>query len=1197
MEGIHGVDVSWLHHSPKDPYANKISTPTSVDTNETPPPRKIDREPKKVEPASPKPNGTPPYQHQSHIHRPHITHRQNSEKSDATSPSTSRSTRDPKGGTPSRRNSWMSSISSKFSSNSNPPSTSAVATSPTATKGPSPSPTPDSSNPFGAANTPPLKDAKKSESPASGASSSPKTGHTFISSALRRLSSSGGSSIGKASGTGPVCQRKTMNVDPYRERCAIQNLDPKKLRRVAFCVDVEIAGAAQYVDEEPEEPTRPSLEGESSLTKMTHEAEAKKKKDQKLKKSEGAALRNPDAVAEEKEKDGVIKASGEAVKNQEVTEPKSNGNGEVKEPTRKREKKKRSEGERRERKERKHQQALANGTIPAEVKRENSDASGKDSSNSSDTPHNQDRPTTDPLRIYRRCCQLRETPILKRIAEQIASPSACPVATPGIVSCLDLSGFWMQLPDIITLGDYLAVVPVKRLILENCGLGDEGVRVILAGLLAAKTPEQAKHNKKLGKRTNGREKQSLERLGVIEKISIKNNPKIGKEGWRHLLFFINMSRSIKAIDLSMIPFPQSSVNMESAKHHSPNNANSQPTPQIDMSTLLQEAIAQRRGGNRLEELVMGECGLDTDCIAKLVDGVMRCGVTRLGLASNDLTREGLEHVIRFLRSGKCEGLDLGGNDLHEDLKPLADALDSRNPLFALSLADCHLLPSSLEELLPALVELTNFRFIDLSHNRELFTTRPTALNNIRKYLPQCRMIKRIHLMDVAMTPEHAIALAEVLPESHTLAHLNILENHNLVPLASAKTEAEQEEACALYASLMAAVRVSDSIICVDIDVPSADSSEVVKALAKQVVAYSLHNLERLPLLENPDTAKAAITDQPGGEHPDTVPDILLHLVGHVDGVPENHDHDPPAPDDDYIVGGTGVVKALDICLNRACAGRKNSFDTSPLPSGTATPQKVLQGSDVSKGKAKEMSKNLLSSARKIRGRLQPALLKEAKCGDEMNYRRLKWLDTTLEGMIQRFEDEFPETRLSKPSNDFKISTTPTGTFSMDRRPPPEPTLAAPELLSPEPEDDSDSAPIIRPESLSRRPSTPSLASRQAQEEGRMHRFGQRMKREVLRPETEDFAHGTSGTESEAEYLQDLRRRLESFEGSEIQAAVENLGPDGMFDAVGASEKDLKEWQKRDPKGYERLMEARADALKIYNSQGILGRDGNGHMRK
>ena len=152
------------------------------------------------------------------------------------------------------------------------------------------------------------------------------------------------------------------------------------------------------------------------------------------------------------------------------------------------------------------------------------------------------------------------------------------------------------------------------------------------------------------------------------------------------------------------------------------------------------------------------------------------------------------------------------------------------------------------------------------------------------------------------------------------------------------------------------------------------------------MAYSLRNLERLPLAETSDSAKAAMVDPHGGENQLTVPDILLHLVGHMDGFPENHDNDDPAPDDDYIVGGTGVVKALDICLNRAADGRKDSRDISPLHSGTETPKKVLQGSEVSKGKAREMSKNLLDSARKIRARLQPALIKEAKTGNDMNYR-------------------------------------------------------------------------------------------------------------------------------------------------------------------------------------------------------------------
>lgn len=783
-----------------------------------------------------------------------------------------------------------------------------------------------------------------------------------------------------------------MNVDPYRERCSLPDLDLKKLRRVAFCVDVEIAGAAQYTEEEPQAPPTPSLTVQPSVTKLEPDIDSKKRRDQKQKKGEGAALKNPITVAEEKENGGVVKASGEAVRPappEKTKDPKAPENSEVKEPTRKKEKKKRSEGERKERKERKHQEALANGSIPIELRTEGSSSSANDTPTGDDTPpKSQDRPTTDPLRIYRRCCQLRETPILKRIVEQISSPSACHATTPGILSNLDLSGYWMQLPDLITLGDYLAVVPVKRLVLENCGLGDEAVRVILAGLLAAKTPEQAKHNRKLAKKINGESTAVTEQLGVIEKLILKDNPKVGKEGWRHIALFIYMSRSLKGIDVSMIPFPKPSAMADSVKHHHTLlHHNAPPTPgPIDMSSLLQEAIGERLGGNRLEEIVMAECGLSTECIGKIVDGVMKCGSTRLGLAGNNITREGLGHVIRYLQSGKCEGLDLGGNDLREDLNMLADALDEKSTMWALSLADCNLAPSSLESLFPALVQLPNCRFIDLSHNRDLFLTRPTALGLIRKYLPQMPMIKRLHLMDVAMTPEHAIALAEVLPESQGLAHLNILENHLLSPLASAKTEAMQEEACALYASLMAAVRVSDTIICIDVDVPSQDSSEVVKALAKQVVAYSLRNLERLPLAETSDSAKAAMADPHGGEKQLTVPDILLHLVGHMDGFPENHDNDDPAPDDDYIVGGTGVVKALDICLNRAADGRKDSRDLSPLASGTGTPKKVLQGSEVTKGKAREMSKNLLDSARKIRARLQPALIKEAKTGNDFSYR-------------------------------------------------------------------------------------------------------------------------------------------------------------------------------------------------------------------
>lgn len=1226
MEGIHGVDVSWLHHSQKGRHSycghelspstmltlweikvtndclsdhhtqaavHSITTPKRTEENEDTVASLPQHDHQPVL-NSLGPSEAPIPHSQHHLHMPHILSRSSSSsgkspQSSQLSPPLSKDAKLSPPASSSRRNSWISSLSSKFSStpNSPPPShlpaTASVAKTATV-------PLVEQSNPFGAAFTPGLKDARKPEAAAVQNSQLNKSSHpSFLQSALRRFSSSGVGSLGKVAGSGGVVERKTMNIDPYRPRCGIPDLEPAKLRRVAFCVDVEIAAPAKYTEEEEEETRFPG--GKSSQAQQ-EQAHRKKVTDETLKSSEGEDLQITATKAKETAKDGVITLSSEELERPPSTVPTGS---ETKEPTRKREKKKRSEEERKARKERRRNEALANGEVIAELWRDGSSGSSPESPTGVETPQkSQDRPTTDPLRIYRRCCQLRETSILKRITEQIALPSACPVATPGVLSLLDLSTYWMQLVDLVTLSDYLAVVPVKRLILENCGLGDEAVRVILAGLLAVKTPEQAKHNKKLSKKCIGSAKDRAEQLGVIEKLSLKNNPNIGREGWRYIAYFINMSRSLKAIDLSMIPCPQMPApagNFNSSAKV-PKNSNS-----AEIASLLQKAISEKLGGSSLEELVMAECNLDTDSIEKIVAGVIHCGITRLGLASNNLTSEGLAHVLRYLRTGKCQGLDLGGNDLRDSTQMLADSLDENNALYALSLADCKLSPKSLETLLPALVRLPNFRFIDLSHNHHLFDSKANALRLLRKYIPQFPILKRIHLLDVAMSSEQAIALAEVLPESPSLAHLNILENEPLSEVASAKDEASQEEACALYASLMAAVRVSSTIICIDIDVPGKDSSEVVKALAKQVVAYSLRNLERISLAENTETGMVTTVDSLASEKQVHVPDILMHLVGHEDGVAENHDSDEPAPDDDYIVGGTGVVKALGVCLNRAADHRKSR---SIGDSGAVTPIQHFQeieGNEESKGRAKEMSKNLLASARKIRVRLIPALIKEAKSGDMMNYskwlaklkislslkylsERLEFLDSTLERMIQRFENEYPETRLASPlhTTACQSSLLANQSFSnASHHSPTEPSIDTVETADADVESESEEK-IRVP--MQRHGSDVSLASRQDQEEGRMHKLGQRMRRDILRSETLDYAHGTTGEEIEPSHLKALRSRLENLKGEEIRHKLHTLGPDAIFEAIGATADELRALEEDDPKEFKRArMAARSNMEK------------------
>lgn len=619
----------------------------------------------------------------------------------------------------SRRNSWLSSISSKFSGS---PSSSHTSISPSTSPAASPV-EPPVQRPAGpsAPKNAVLVHGVKDDGDAPYVPAPPRSGPSFLQSALRRLSSSGGQLSGSAKGHHGLCERKVLNVDHHRERCPISGLEQSKLRRVAFCVDVEIASGPRYVDEE-----------ESDEIDNKNKERIKRSKE----KGEGAALKNTNNSISEMEQDDTSKTnvSKPDEKLTESAQPKASENTPEaagssppieKDNTKKKEKKKRSEEERKARKEKKRRLAEANGTIPVELKIDESDSSLSPTSNTA-TPKTHASPTTDPVRIYRRCCQLRETPILKRIVEQLTA-SVATAAMPGLVAKLDLSGYWLQLPDLVTLGDYLAVVPVKELIMENCGLTDEGVRVILAGLLAAKLPTYGRksHTRKVGQYPQG---------GIIESLVFKNNNKIGKDGWRHIALFINMCRSLKVLDLSRIPFPQDTTTPTTGSGHLKKTDSNTSHTSNEVSCLLSKAIGDRLAGPEFELLNLGHCGINSEQLDGLVDGIIKSGLRRLGLAGNGITSVGMEHVARWIKFGKCEALDLVGNDLKDSMEIVANALDEDNKIYALSLADCNLNPDSLWPLFPALAKLKNFKFIDLSQNHDLFESNPSALSLLRRYV-------------------------------------------------------------------------------------------------------------------------------------------------------------------------------------------------------------------------------------------------------------------------------------------------------------------------------------------------------------------------------------------------------------------------------------------------------------------------------
>lgn len=1102
------------------------------------------------------------------IKRPALLSRGSSEKPNSVTP--------PDAKTSSRRNSWMTSISSKFSSQTSPAQTTL-----TQAQG-SPAPTSGAHGTTPSANGALNGIHTAAEQGQNGLEpyipQQPKG--SFLSSALRRLSS--GTQVGttgRVYPNGGVCPRKVLNVDPTRARCLLPELDESKLRKVAFCVDVEIAGGPKYKDDADSEERK------------------KKRKDKKLKeRGEGEALKHPDAVAEEKDSEGLVAVPQDAVGND--SDPNAEGtvpDDDKQEPNRKKEKKKRSEAERKERKEKKRRKAEENGSVPIEFSRDDDDASVEGVPVVSGAPalKAQDRPTVDPLRIYRRCCQLRESPILKRISDQLSAPTSCSLAQPGVVTTLDLTGSRLQLADVLTLSDWLAIVPVKKVLLEDADLNDEKVRVILAGLLAARVPDSPKKEDSApgwcqipAKQCN----KSGPQLCAINKLVLKNNPKITAEGWKHIALFTYMCKSIVALDVSMIPLPKHRPQVSAP----PTNTAQGFTPtkesrSRDVAEILSKAIAERLGGAGLQELVMGECSLTSSSIRSIIDGCVISGVQRLGLASNDINKEGLEHVLHYIRSGVCQGIDLGGNDLRDWLPRLCEKLGKDSPIWALCLQDTNLTPDSLRILLPTLVAMPNFRFLDLSHNKGLFSQQ-ASICLIRKYLPHLKDLKRLHLMDVDLKPEDAIAIAEVLPDAPHVAHVNILENPEITRVANSTDEETQEEAAALYASLTLAAKLSPSLVCVDVDVPAPEMSEMVKALARQVVAYCLSNIESLK--EVPELNAAPKTA--------TLPHILQHLVGHEDTEPEN----TPAADNDYIVGGTGIAKALSYCLTHKAADLRR---VSITPSGATTPRSRI-GDYEEPSKARAMSKNLLETARTTRTRIQPALIREARGGNDLNYRMLRppypspqtfwltldigkllFLDQTLQGMIQRFEDEYPETRLPTAFSDAASTHS-----SVPSTSPPAstvPTLDNSVTDFNNQESDEEEPQYIR----SRHNSDVNLASRHMSlEEGRLHRFGHRVRTGLLNPSRPTSAHADDDSPHPAyisgsmddyglpEHLRSLREIFQNYSGNEMRHMIEGVGWEKAFDSVVENAEELRNLERDDPAGFHLFKEAQIAALKNRN---------------
>jgi len=490
----------------------------------------------------------------------------------------------------------------------------------------------------------------------------------------------------------------------------------------------------------------------------------------------------------------------------------------------------------------------------------------------------------------------------------------------------------------------------------------------------------------------------------------------------------------------------------------------------------------------------------------------------------------------------------------DHIEILSASINELSPLCALSLSNCNLTPASLSSLLPALATLPHFRWLDLSRNPLLFSEQPDSLMLLRRFLPRMKSLRKIDLAGTSMTSDHAIALCEILPEVKQLSFFKITENPLIQSGHTEMGEGSMEEGAAVYTALVAAVKVSKTVVRVDVDEAGSGAGEVIHALSKRLLAYCLRNMEA-GATEEDWTVDTAAVSRVGSELKHAPPDVSVN-VGDLEEEDRgaSYEYDGDGDEENYVVGGTGVVKALGVCLgNKPHYGaRTNAISGSPSLQKVETASSIDSFGEDEAGqeKANEMTKALLTRARNIKARIQPALRKGYTGGvEELHYRKLLFLDETLYRVIHRFEEEYPECRQPLPSIVEPESKASPSTGVPIRKM----STRIPHNDTEFDNDDSPLTQILKPSS--RRGSEVSLHSRNLQdEEGQMHKLGHYMAHEIFselptsRSEADEDAEEIAARKAHRE---SVLQAVEGYSGEELKRRVmeQEGGVDGYISKI------------------------------------------------
>lgn len=134
--------------------------------------------------------------------------------------------------------------------------------------------------------------------------------------------------------------------------------------------------------------------------------------------------------------------------------------------------------------------------------------------------------------LYRECCRMREEHPLKKMRSIFEQATQ---NTPPALKTIDLSFVPLDRQAIEPISDLLSIdFGLQKLVLENCGLTDDGLKSILHALLVS---------------------------GSLPNLSLASNKRIKYHGWRYVGIFMRRAKALKYLDLS-----ENSINRASLEH-------------------------------------------------------------------------------------------------------------------------------------------------------------------------------------------------------------------------------------------------------------------------------------------------------------------------------------------------------------------------------------------------------------------------------------------------------------------------------------------------------------------------------------------------------------------------------------------------------------------------------------------------------